>query len=778
MLVILSTLILTTSFVTAEDFAYNNPTLPKLNPTPTTTTSFNNNTANVNNSQYLQGYTPFNLCNANNSYCSTFNSTYAAKGIGNISGNGTAQQFAFFVNNQNITSQNNFYRNGQNNIQINESGTNVAALTVSGAGDGGFATNFIFRVATAAGKTLFAASDSNSGASSYGTAYWFGSSLIGGDDRYLMEFGAIDISSGGDQRRGIIQTLYKNSLALTQMRFITGQPGPASGYADSLTLQSDDKNCVNGISNCNATWTVQGDLRTTERGIIGSLSSLESLSSYSTLEVLGIVSGGMCSGTPLACSTGNYPTISQCEAVACVAASGGTCSTWDGTDQTTCESGHEGCSWQAPQSCDIYNGDQISCEGQGGCTWDGGSETCSGEFGGNLCNGNYYDSCTGTPNACSTYGDEGTCTTYPDCLWGGETQKAQYNEGDNNFTDGDTGIPDGVLYVGSTEPASVGGVSAVGGFSGNGDVKLVVTTKNAGYSSFSLEAEGYTGNPYFEAQLRASNLPATTVFGYNYANMVGGSSINIIGHNGLGQTSLTGGVPPTFSGWLTLRAGTTTNASMVIPTGSLLTTPISGAVEYNGANFFGTNSSGTRMQLNNVNVQVQQGNFTVQAGNSTTYVRVGGSLFDHVTEVNNSGTVETQLFANSLGGRTFERNGDKVIASYTINSLGSATATSQYKIIINGTNVYDSGALGFSVATVTNLKIEAMRVGINNTRVTVTAFTTTASAIPYASFTSLANMNFTNPIVINVTGTRAGVGAASNDISGKMGYGEYKPSAT
>jgi hypothetical protein len=38
-----------------------NPNIPIVRPTTPTTITFNNNTGNVNNSQFLQGYTPFNL---------------------------------------------------------------------------------------------------------------------------------------------------------------------------------------------------------------------------------------------------------------------------------------------------------------------------------------------------------------------------------------------------------------------------------------------------------------------------------------------------------------------------------------------------------------------------------------------------------------------------------------------------------------------------------------------------------------------------------------------
>jgi len=439
-LVVIRLLIFST-FASAASLGYLNPTSPQIQPAANVSTgsSVNNNTLNVNNSQYLQGYTPFNLCNANNSYCSTYNASYITNRT--VPTGGATNRITYWANAENVTSNANFYRDGSGNIVINDSGGTKAGLTVSGTGDGGTGTNFIIVATTTANKVLCAFSDSANGVDSYGVLLCFGnkSKTFGGGVSYIAERDSLDFGVIGDKRVEITQILYDISKAKYYQRTSIGQV-PSGAY--NLQLQSDGLNCVGNIENCNKTLTVHGNGAYSDDLIVNSLSYLEPQGTQSSLEVLGIVSGGMCSGTPLECSLANYPTIAQCDAVACTSASGGACSDYNG-NEATCTT-LEGCSYVSTGDCSGI-GDEGTCNGAGGggyCSWDTTDPEnpyCAGStYPIDECQGSYYDSCTGTPTTCESYGDEGTCTTYPDCLWGGETQKAQYNEGDNNFTDGIT----------------------------------------------------------------------------------------------------------------------------------------------------------------------------------------------------------------------------------------------------------------------------------------------------------------------------------------------------
>ncbi len=83
-------------------------------------------------------------------------------------------------------------------------------------------------------------------------------------------------------------------------------------------------------------------------------------------------------------------------AAACNGAPTNACSSY--TTEATClaRDAHGGCSWFAGNSCAVYNGDQSSCEGTAGCTWEQAS--------------------------CSSFGDESTCNSYTGCSWNNNPQ--------------------------------------------------------------------------------------------------------------------------------------------------------------------------------------------------------------------------------------------------------------------------------------------------------------------------------------------------------------------
>jgi hypothetical protein len=78
-------------------------------------------------------------------------------------------------------------------------------------------------------------------------------------------------------------------------------------------------------------------------------------------------------------------------AAACNGAPTNACSSY--TTQATClaRDAHGGCSWFAGNPCSVYNGDEGSCTGTAGCTWEQAS--------------------------CSSFGDESTCNSYTGCSW-------------------------------------------------------------------------------------------------------------------------------------------------------------------------------------------------------------------------------------------------------------------------------------------------------------------------------------------------------------------------
>lgn len=144
--------------------------------------------------------------------------------------------------------------------------------------------------------------------------------------------------------------------------------------------------------------------------------------------------GSSCSGTPTyTCS--HWTNSTDC---ALRDSHGGctwnaiTCSDYSYTDSGTCE-GYSGCTWESV-SCSGGGYDQSSCEAQddsygGNCTWDVSYSDCSSY------NGNEY-SCTGTSGCtwdsadCSTFnGDQSTCESTSGCSWSDPNCSGTYYPG-------------------------------------------------------------------------------------------------------------------------------------------------------------------------------------------------------------------------------------------------------------------------------------------------------------------------------------------------------------
>jgi hypothetical protein len=78
-------------------------------------------------------------------------------------------------------------------------------------------------------------------------------------------------------------------------------------------------------------------------------------------------------------------------AAACNGVPTNACSFYTNEEDCLARDAHGGCSWFAGYNCSVYNGDESSCTGQTGCTWEQAS--------------------------CSAYGDESTCNSVTGCSW-------------------------------------------------------------------------------------------------------------------------------------------------------------------------------------------------------------------------------------------------------------------------------------------------------------------------------------------------------------------------
>lgn len=153
-------------------------------------------------------------------------------------------------------------------------------------------------------------------------------------------------------------------------------------------------------------------------------------------------------------------------------------------------------------------------------------------------------------------------------------------------------------------------------------------------------------------------------------------------------------------------------------------------------------------------------------------------LFDHFADANNGTTVETDLYSDTLAAAQLAANGEKILAQYAGIFVGDATSTQRLKAYFGGTLIFDTGALGVGVSTISwDLYIMTMRVSSSVVRCSATLNTSFASLNAYAQYTEVTGLTLANTQILKITGTAAGVSGGSNQITAKEGYVEFKPAA-
>lgn len=146
---------------------------------------------------------------------------------------------------------------------------------------------------------------------------------------------------------------------------------------------------------------------------------------------------------------------------------------------------------------------------------------------------------------------------------------------------------------------------------------------------------------------------------------------------------------------------------------------------------------------------------------------VGGTIFNDFTTTSTSHTdgTEDDLYSYTTVANTFAINGDSVIENEHVQFVGSATATRRLKKYFAGTLIFDSGSLTLSLGGDFILETIVIRESSTVVRVSVSVVTTSASSIPYATYTRITGLTLTGTNILKTTGIAAGVGAASGDIS-------------
>lgn len=215
----------------------------------------------------------------------------------------------------------------------------------------------------------------------------------------------------------------------------------------------------------------------------------------------------------------------------------------------------------------------------------------------------------------------------------------------------------------------------------------------------------------------------------------------IIKNNGNFQTLRPVGIGSTTqTALLTLGAGTATanTAPLKFTKGPLNTLPEPGAHEYDSSHYM-TNESVNRFVL-------------------------GGKIKDFVSQVNNSGTDETDLYTYTTKANTLASTGEDLIFNVSL-ALNDGTATSTLKVYFAGNAIATTSALAISGPVSVTARIKR----INATDVETTTTFSLSNGAVYVENQTVTALTFTGTNILKITGQAGGGSGGSNDITAKSG---------
>lgn len=229
-----------------------------------------------------------------------------------------------------------------------------------------------------------------------------------------------------------------------------------------------------------------------------------------------------------------------------------------------------------------------------------------------------------------------------------------------------------------------------------------------------------------------------------------------------------------------------------------LTTHVSGTLAYtNGGT--GIATIGTANQIPTVNAGATALNYlyainqNIQTVDNVTFnsatlttplsVANGGTgqtasrrLFTDFADANNGTTVETDLYTHNIPAGKLTSNGDTIFGEYYGVFSGAVSATQQLKVYFGGTAIFDSGALAIGVATPSwDIYVSIIRVSSSIVRCAVSITTSSAALASTAQYTAVTGLTLANAQTMKITGTAAGVGGGSSQITAKGSFIDYEP---
>jgi hypothetical protein len=154
------------------------------------------------------------------------------------------------------------------------------------------------------------------------------------------------------------------------------------------------------------------------------------------------------------------------------------------------------------------------------------------------------------------------------------------------------------------------------------------------------------------------------------------------------------------------------------------------------------------------------------------------SLFPHTidkqyTDVNNSGTTETDLYTKTIDPILTANGNSLHFEAAGVNN--DATATVNLQALFAGNGIAGAGALTITATGAWSVKGTIIRTGTTTARAHTIISIDASSNKVYQTTSALTGLDFTGTNILKVTGTAGGAGGGSNDITAQLWVITYEP---
>lgn len=326
------------------------------------------------------------------------------------------------------------------------------------------------------------------------------------------------------------------------------------------------------------------------------------------------------------------------------------------------------------------------------------------------------------------------------------------------------------LFTGALQvpvPIENGSINAyTSGSSSNDALKIVGNSDGANFGIQNMSSVGYIGfelidylgvtkvftgfNRSSNQEFRINNLASG---GYNtfYADGAERVRINSSGMNVTGQATVTDDA----------YNATTWNGNNEVPTKNALRDKLETMVSsVNAQTGAVTISAGTAITTSTLS-----GDITIAYNRTSS--DVPHTIATYLSDVNNSGTSETDLYNTTIGANKLISNGQSIHFVGTV-SENDITATTQIRVYFAGTEVANTGGISISGTGYLRIAGEIIRTTSTTARA---SFKVEGNGLTtdYVNEFDLTSLDFTTTNVFKVTGTAGGGSGGSNDITAKSG---------